>query len=643
MRRVFYWMMAFVAAANIMACQKGNVKESSHGTAKDSDDYYFALVDKGVGYYKAYNVDSFVDCNKRIHQYLVRHEERKDSKIIQLKAHWLKAEGVYYAALLGRPDSGIVYTDKAIQLMEQEQMSPELRVITMLNKADFYRQTGQLDLSAEGYMQALAVADSFQTTTDSHIAISLGISTVYTFMADYENSAKWWAKCKELLPKMKKPDQFIYYNNVGNDYYLQDKYQEALPFFEKAASLVKDDPDKTWDYYTARANIAEILINLKRGDDARPILEEVDSFYRKVNFPILLYYINTSKIELALLDGRTADAIRIIREEKAPEEMIPAAKVMRLKVVEQVWTQAGKIQNAYETHKELHALNDSIQTANVRMQLSSRLMEYEHDKRLLEQQQEIEHSKMTNRLAWVLFVTALLTAILLFVLYLMHRRKGRMQALELRQQLIETRLKNIRNRISPHFIYNALNHEMLAQMDGKAVDFNALTQLLRRGLAMADTLETTLAEELAFVDYYVTIEGQQMGDTFHYEKVISDGIDTSQVKLPAMTIQIFVENAIKHGLRSLRLQEGQLRRLTIRVSRKDECTLVEVVDNGGGLKSDLSNKAQTGIKVVRQTIQMLNEHNHSPIQFGIGNRLLKGEKGCCSWLLLPDHYSYTIV
>jgi LytS/YehU family sensor histidine kinase len=110
-----------------------------------------------------------------------------------------------------------------------------------------------------------------------------------------------------------------------------------------------------------------------------------------------------------------------------------------------------------------------------------------------------------------------------------------------------------------------------------------------------------------------------------------------------MTIQIFVENAIKHGLRSLRLQEGQLRRLTIRVSRKDECTLVEVVDNGGGLKSDLSNKAQTGIKVVRQTIQMLNEHNHSSIQFGIGNRLLEGEKGCCSWLLLPDHYSYTIV
>ena len=641
MRRVFYWIIAIIALSHIAACQVGGVKMESHGTAKDSDDYYFALVDKGVGYYKAYNVDSFVECNKRIHQYLVCHEERKDSKIIQLKAHWLKAEGVYYAALLGRPDSGIVYTDKAIQLMEQERMSPELRVITMLNKAEFYRQTGQFDLSAEGYMQALAVADSFQTSEDSRIAINLGISTVYTFMGDYENSAEWWAQCKALLPKMKRSDQFIYYNNVGNDYYLQDKYQEALPCFEKAAALVKDNPDKTWDYYTARTNIAEILINLKEADKAKPILAEVDSFFHKVDFGILLYYIVTSKIELATLEGRTADAIRMIQQEKTQKDMIPAAKVMRLKAVEQAWQQAGNYQEAYRAQKEMHAINDSIQAANIKMQLSARLMEYEHDKRLMEQQQQIEQGKMTSRLAWVLFILALLSVILLTTLYLLHRRKGRLQALELRQQLIETRLKSTRNRISPHFIYNALNHEMLAQMDGNTVDFNALTQLLRKGLAMADTLVTTLAEELSFVDYYVTVEGQQMGDSFHYEKVISEDINTSQIKLPAMTIQVFVENAIKHGLRPLKLQEGQLRRLTIRVSKKDEYTLVEVMDNGGGLKGDSSDKAQTGIKVVRQTIQMLNEKNHSPIQYGIDNIQKSGESGCCSWLLLPDHYNYT--
>lgn len=78
MRRLIYWAIAFMVVANIVACQQEDGTNSSQGTAKDSDDYYQELVDKGVAYYKAYNVDSFVDCNRRLHQYLMRNEGRKD-------------------------------------------------------------------------------------------------------------------------------------------------------------------------------------------------------------------------------------------------------------------------------------------------------------------------------------------------------------------------------------------------------------------------------------------------------------------------------------------------------------------------------------------------------------------------------------
>lgn len=641
MKGYSHWIGIIATILGFVACQhNGRFMSHQELADKDSDSIYVELSIRNTKFYEAYAIDSFVQTTERIHQYLLRNEKRMSRNLQLLRAQWMMARGVYYGALLGRIDSALVYTEEAVKLMEKERMNPDLRVVGMTNKADFYRQMGKLDLSADGYMQALAVADSFQTTIDSKIAINLGISTVFTFMADFVNSKKWFKRCEQLLPQMKKADQFIYYNNLGNDHYLQGQYKEALPCFEKAASLVKDDPDKTWDYYTARANIAEILVNLKDAKAARPIVEEVDSFYRKVNFPLLLYYIETTKIELELLEGRATDAIRIIQQEKTPEEIIPAAKVMRLKAVEQVWQKTGHYDKAYETHKEMHALNDSIQTSNVKMQMSTQLMMYEHDKQLMEQRQEIEHSKMMNRLAWVLFVTALLAAVLIFVLYLMRRRKGRMQALELRQQLIETRLRNTRNRLSPHFIYNALNHEMLAQMDGKTVNFDTLTQLLRRGVGMADTLETTLEEELAFVDYYVTIEGQQMGDDFYYEKLIDEDVDVSKVKLPAMTVQIFAENAIKHGLRSVKPQEGKKRELTIHVSRKENATLVEVLDNGHGLKNDLSDNRKTGMKVVRQTIQLLNEKNNAPITFGIGNYKQDEKSGCRSWVLLPDEYHF---
>jgi len=199
-----------------------------------------------------------------------------------------------------------------------------------------------------------------------------------------------------------------------------------------------------------------------------------------------------------------------------------------------------------------------------------------------------------------------------------------------RQQIVGMRMENTRNRITPHFIYNALSHEMLAQMEGRKVDLNALTQLLRRGVEQSDMLETTLAEELTFVDYYVDIERQQMPMALFYQKEIGSDVDPQTVLLPAMTIQIFVENAIKHGLK----RQGGI--LTVRAGRQGDATLVEVIDNGQGLGA--SYQEHTGMRVVRQTIQMLNERNQQQITFGIGNI----PDGCRSWLLIPDNFNYNI-
>ena len=171
---------------------------------------------------------------------------------------------------------------------------------------------------------------------------------------------------------------------------------------------------------------------------------------------------------------------------------------------------------------------------------------------------------------------------------------------------------------------------MLAQMEGRKVDLNALTQLLRRGVEQADMLETTLAEELTFVDYYVDIERQQMPMALFYQKEIGSDVDPQTVLLPAMTIQIFVENAIKHGLK----RQGGI--LTVRAGRQGDATLVEVIDNGQGLGA--SYQEHTGMRVVRQTIQMLNERNQQQITFGIGNI----PDGCRSWLLIPDNFNYNI-
>ena len=568
--------------------------------------------------------------SEQVAHFLQQHEDDQSSPMRRLRAEWLKAKGVWYGAIKGMPDSALVYTDRAIAEMNGLSGVDELRILAMANRADFYRQLGQLDYSVDGYLLALETADSTGLGEEMKIPLLLGVSTAYTFMGDYQNSEIWWRKTGELVNQMEKRDQFIYYNELGNNHYFQEQYVGALDCFNKAASLVKDDKHRQWDYYTALTNLGEIHVCLGQADSARVIIAQVDSFFRKVDFLPILYYIETEKIKLALLDGRTQQALQMVNHCEFPTISIPAGKLLRLKAVEQVMRQTGNYQRAYEAHQEWHALNDSIQNANVRMQMSSRMLQYEHDKQLLEQQRTIDNERMKVRLAWAFCAVALLAIGLLSVLIWLWRKRQKMHDMEVRQQIVGMRMENTRNRITPHFIFNALTHEMLAQMEGRKVDLNALTQLLRRGVEQADMLETTLEEELTFVDYYVDIERQQMPVTLFYQKELDSDVNPQAVLLPAMTIQIFVENAIKHGLK----RQGGM--LTIRASRQDNATLVEVLDNGQGL--DSSYQEHTGMRVVRQTIQMLNEHNHQQITFGIGNL----KQGCRSWLLLPDDYNYNI-
>lgn len=574
--------------------------------------------------------DSMEVKSQQVAQFLRQHGDDHSESMRRLRAEWLKAKGVWYAAIKGKPDSGRVYMDRAIAEMQGLSGMDEIRILAMANRAEYYRQLGQLDYSVDGYMLALETADSSGLANEMKIPLLLGISSAYTFMGDYQNSGIWWHKTGELVNQMDKRDLFIYYNDLGNDYYFQEHYAEALDCFNKAAALVRDDENKKWDYYTALTNLGEIYVCLGQADSARVAIAQADSFFRKVDFPPILYYLETEKMKLALLEGRSQQALQMVTNSENPTVSISAAKLLRLKAVELVMRQTGNYQRAYETHQQLHALNDSIQNANVRMQMSSRMLQYEHDKQLLEQQRTIDNERMKGRLAWVFFAVALLAIGLLSVSIWLWRKRQKIRDMEVRQQIMGMRMENTRNRITPHFIYNALTHEMLAQMEGRKVNLEALTQLLRRGVEQADMLETTLAEELTFVDYYVDIERQQMPITLFYQKEIASDVDPQTVLLPAMTIQIFVENAIKHGLK----RQGGM--LTVRACRQGDATLVEVLDNGKGL--DPSYQEHTGMRVVRQTIQMLNERNRKQITFGIGNL----KQGCRSWLLLPDEYNYNI-
>ena len=233
---------------------------------------------------------------------------------------------------------------------------------------------------------------------------------------------------------------------------------------------------------------------------------------------------------------------------------------------------------------------------------------------------------------------AIVSAVVLYRKRLRDREQWRLQ-----NTMTSLRLENVRNRISPHFIFNVLNREMnLHKGEEESKNLIGLTKLIRRNLELTDCLAVSLADELEFVDTYVGLEKESLGKDFDYQLDLDCKIDLKAVKVPSMLLQIPVENAIKHGLR---LKEGKrLLRIQVRLLLDNQVEIV-VSDNGGGYrKVSVNHGTGTGMKVITQTIQLLNIYNSRPIQMKINNVLVGEEKemGCEVRFVIPLNYSYQL-
>ncbi len=113
----------------------------------------------------------------------------------------------------------------------------------------------------------------------------------------------------------------------------------------------------------------------------------------------------------------------------------------------------------------------------------------------------------------------------------------------------ESKLQALYSQVNPHFLFNSLNAVSALILDGRVAEADRMIQLLgsflRRTLAIDPLLTVTLSEELALQRDYLLIEQVRFPD-------LSIEVDTPQTlamaRLPALTLQPLVENAVKHGV-----------------------------------------------------------------------------------------------
>jgi sensor histidine kinase YesM len=176
-----------------------------------------------------------------------------------------------------------------------------------------------------------------------------------------------------------------------------------------------------------------------------------------------------------------------------------------------------------------------------------------------------------------LILSLFLIALVVVTAILMNRQSK----LKAEQELLTLEQRLFRLQLNPHFMFNALN---VIQSCTNEKDYslakNLLTgfsRLMRLILESSEKDLIPISEELEMIEHYLNIQKKRYPGIFEYEIIKSSGLETD-ILVPPMMLQPFIENAIEHGLRPLN-RKGVI---IISIQQAGGELALEVADNGIG-------------------------------------------------------------
>jgi two-component system, LytTR family, sensor kinase len=151
--------------------------------------------------------------------------------------------------------------------------------------------------------------------------------------------------------------------------------------------------------------------------------------------------------------------------------------------------------------------------------------------------------------------------------------------LTLRAELAGAQLTYLETQLQPHFLFNSLGAVLELAHESPATAARMIRQLaaLLRFAVHGRGQTVTLAQELEALEPYLEIQRLRFADWLTISRDASS--DALRVRVPRMTLQPIVENAIRHGLAD-RTERGHI---AIVASREDQELCLHVEDNGVGL------------------------------------------------------------
>lgn len=174
------------------------------------------------------------------------------------------------------------------------------------------------------------------------------------------------------------------------------------------------------------------------------------------------------------------------------------------------------------------------------------------------------------------------------VFFFSHWRMSVIETEELKKANLQSQFESLKNQVSPHFLFNSLNtlSSLIEENPETAIRFvNQLSKVYRYLLQSNEKELTTIKDELEFLDSYIFLLKTRFGEGLNFKVILPEEYLNSLI--PPLTLQILVENAVKHNVvaaaKPLSIELRCNNEDIICVSNNKQKKIINVTSHGLGL------------------------------------------------------------
>ena len=234
----------------------------------------------------------------------------------------------------------------------------------------------------------------------------------------------------------------------------------------------------------------------------------------------------------------------------------------------------------------------------------------------------VETPLSENPIVIIGYLIVMLAVILWVILWLFknsHNKK--IQKVERNYQIISLEQKALQAMMNPHFIFNVLNsiqyYLMSDNADKAQVNLTKFAKLIRKNLEINQEKFISIDEEIEYLRLYLALEKLRFNESFEYNISVDSAIIATEINIPTMLIQPFIENAIWHGI----MPQGGAGTVSIEFRLKDDSLYVYICDNGVGYNpnkvSNQTTHKSVGLKMTKERMMLMQSIYNEEFDFCI--------------------------